>query len=350
MRVLVCGSNHGASYLGALRYLGNHELVGLLARGSARSREAASSFDVPLLTSIDDVVDVDVACVAVGGAAGQEIALALLRRGVAVLREHPVTATALDELLAAADAGGTRVHVSAHFADFAPSSAFVAFATTLRSASAPLLIQVSADAQLLWGILDILATAMGSADFLLEAPVVRSLPADKRLRVATCFGSIAGVPVVLTYGLNLGVEDNGSMGFFGDEVSMDFYRGRLCLVGVEGTVVMHRNGWAQQSAPPPRKELTALYLGNGTAVEIVVPPPSGELEMMERRFRASALAVDRLLAHASGGPAPVSQTPEYLRGLTLAFRHLMTPKFVQFDATPLIRADGASSSDGGGGP
>lgn len=96
IRTLVCGSRFGQFYLEAVKALPEQfELVGLLAKGSERSRQCAARFGVPLYTDAAQLPGgIDLACVVlrsgVMGGGGSELALALLERGISVLQEHPV--------------------------------------------------------------------------------------------------------------------------------------------------------------------------------------------------------------------------------------------------------------------
>jgi NAD-dependent oxidoreductase involved in siderophore biosynthesis len=131
VRVVLCGSNHGSSYVlplladdpefrGALRaddgpFLRDYQatvgalrrdagvhrgpgaprldITALLARGSRRSRQLAADLQVPLATSVASIAETpDLAVVAVPDpSGGGDIALEFLERGVSVLQEHPVS-------------------------------------------------------------------------------------------------------------------------------------------------------------------------------------------------------------------------------------------------------------------
>src|SRR5262245_33378342 len=96
LRVVVCGAVFGQVYLEAFRRREYPlELVGILARGSARAQACARYYDVPVFTNIGEIpADVDAACVVVRsrilGGKGTDLAHALMRRGIHVLQEHPV--------------------------------------------------------------------------------------------------------------------------------------------------------------------------------------------------------------------------------------------------------------------
>ncbi len=75
---------------------GAAELVGLLAQGSARSRELAHAFGIPLYTSPEQITKMpDIACIVVrstvAGGTGTQLARHFLTRGVHVIQEHPST-------------------------------------------------------------------------------------------------------------------------------------------------------------------------------------------------------------------------------------------------------------------
>ena len=95
-KVVVCGTGFGRVYLQALRLAGMpFELVGIMARGSARSRACAAHYDVPLCREVDELPDgTELVCVVVSsrinGGRGAELAQSLMARGVHVMQEHPL--------------------------------------------------------------------------------------------------------------------------------------------------------------------------------------------------------------------------------------------------------------------
>lgn len=93
-RVLIVGAKFGEMYLNAFMQPRRLELVGLLARGSARSRELAHAFGIPLYTSPEQITRMpDIACIVVrstvAGGTGTQLARHFLTRGVHVIQEHP---------------------------------------------------------------------------------------------------------------------------------------------------------------------------------------------------------------------------------------------------------------------
>ena len=86
MRVLVCGSNYGRTYITALaRNPRKYQLAGILAQGSLRSHEVAAVNEVPLYRSTDELPDnLHLACAAMSSAAWPAV-LELIRRGIHVI-------------------------------------------------------------------------------------------------------------------------------------------------------------------------------------------------------------------------------------------------------------------------
>ncbi|WP_036772225.1 Gfo/Idh/MocA family oxidoreductase [Photorhabdus australis] len=100
-RVLIVGSKFGELYLNAfLQPQPDLELAGILAQGSTRSQQLARDFNVPLFCSLDELPDdIDIACVVIRaeviGGKGDQLTQALLTRGISVIQEHPLDASAI---------------------------------------------------------------------------------------------------------------------------------------------------------------------------------------------------------------------------------------------------------------
>ncbi len=90
-RVLIVGAKFGEMYLNAfMQPPEGLELVGLLAQGSARSRELAHAFGIPLYTSPEQITRMpDIACIVVrstvaGSPRHHQPTVALLHSGFVV--------------------------------------------------------------------------------------------------------------------------------------------------------------------------------------------------------------------------------------------------------------------------
>ncbi|WP_340296976.1 bifunctional Gfo/Idh/MocA family oxidoreductase/class I SAM-dependent methyltransferase [Staphylococcus coagulans] len=95
-KCIVCGSRFGQFYIEALKSIPNIKLYGLLASGSERSIDCANHYQIQLYNNVDDLPnDIDFACIAikseVQGGKGNLIAEALLKRGIDVIFEQPLS-------------------------------------------------------------------------------------------------------------------------------------------------------------------------------------------------------------------------------------------------------------------
>lgn len=96
LKVIICGTSFGQFYIEAVQKLNSMiEIVGILARGSERSKKCASYYHIPLYTSIEEIPEnVDIAYIvlrsSVLGGNGTELALQLMEKGINVLQEQPV--------------------------------------------------------------------------------------------------------------------------------------------------------------------------------------------------------------------------------------------------------------------
>lgn len=109
--VVVAGTTFGRKYLEAVEACPGAELVGILGRGSERTKRVAARAGVPLYTDPAELpVSVDVACVAVRadvvGGSGTTLARRLLERGISVLQELPVSESEVASCLRIAAASG----------------------------------------------------------------------------------------------------------------------------------------------------------------------------------------------------------------------------------------------------
>lgn len=95
-KCIVCGSRFGQFYIEALKKMPNINLHGLLASGSERSIDCANHYQIQLYNDVDELPDdIDLACIAikseVQGGKGNLIAESLLKRGIDVIFEQPLS-------------------------------------------------------------------------------------------------------------------------------------------------------------------------------------------------------------------------------------------------------------------
>lgn len=137
VRILICGSTFAQFYITAL--LANpirYQLVGILARGSDRSRQLAARHQLPLFSTVEDIPsDIDLACVVlragVLGGNGTTLTKKLLARGISVLQEQPLHQQEVTECLRCARQHGVRFHVVDHYLQLDNVRRFISAARSL---------------------------------------------------------------------------------------------------------------------------------------------------------------------------------------------------------------------------
>lgn len=306
LNVLVCGANYGAAYLDAMGLRPDRfRLAGLLARGSDRSRKLSDRHGVPLYLAPEQLpAAIDVACAAMGTSAHGTV-LALLRRGIHVLCEHPVGGACAREALAAAAANGVSFHVNGHFADLPAPRAFITRARSLANECESLFVRILAADRSLWGNLDIAGRAL------------RGWPPFRVERV-THLGSFAVVtgwagpmPAVLQLQLSRDSDPmpaDGSPAYVADFcVSLGFSAGILTLSSIAGPVLWNAN-YAQ-----------ARSTGELLWQALEADPLLTAARLYRQRTLANLLAIERLVNHAIEGIVPFEQRAEYLLGLSAAW-------------------------------
>ncbi len=195
-RVVVCGTTFGQFYLAALGE--EFELAGILARGSARSVECAARHGVPLYTDVAELPDdLDLACVVVRsgvlGGPGDELAAALLRRGLDVVQEHPVHHDAVAAGLRLAAEHGRRYLVGDLYVHLPAVRRFVVAARALLAEQPAVYVDAVCSIQVAFPLVHILGAALGGVRPWRIGETIGT--ADGTLRVMT--GAVGGVPMVL---------------------------------------------------------------------------------------------------------------------------------------------------------
>jgi thiazolinyl imide reductase len=305
-RVLVCGSNYGRFYLSAIRGAGSLQLVGILARGSDRSRRIAQRHGVPLYQAPDELPEaVDIACAAMSSSAN-EVVFQLLDRGIHVLWEHPQRARAVQEALARARHRQSRLHINGHFPDLPAPRAFIRRCAQLCLEEPIRFLDVMVSDRVLYAGLDIVARATGHHR--LDEPEVTSRLSSMVMVQAT----LAGAPArfwVQTGGSGDQVLEDGSSDYLLDcRVVAVFGSGVLTLLSLTGPVVWNRNGGTIQK---PDEEMWSSLL------EAVIAA-----QLREQRDQANLAAIKQLVTDISEGIVPPAQRPDYLLGISTAWEQL----------------------------
>ena len=172
LRVLVCGTNYGRIYRAAIQRAPQaFELVGILARGSARSLELSKESGVPLYREVESLPgDIDIACAAMG-TSGEGVVLRLLEHGIHVLCEHPHGPDFMEAAKRTAAQHHACFHVNGHFAGLEAASAFIKHCNLARRFAVPVFLDAMATDRSLYGALDILrrtTTTFEPAEFLVR--------------------------------------------------------------------------------------------------------------------------------------------------------------------------------------
>lgn len=157
------------------------ELVGLLARGSARSRELAHAFGIPLYTSPEQITRMpDIACIVVrstvAGGTGTQLARHFLTRGVHVIQEHPLHPDDISSLQTLAQEQGCCYWVNTFYPHTRAGRTWLRDAQQLRRclAKTPPVVHATTSRQLLYSTLDLLLLALGVDAAAVECDVVGS--------------------------------------------------------------------------------------------------------------------------------------------------------------------------------
>lgn len=320
MRVAVCGTGYGASYLQALwNHPAGLRLAGLVARGSERSQALARQWGVPLWRSSEEVPSgaIDAACVAVGWPAGRELALGFLRRGLPVLAEHPLEPADVEAALAAAREHGTVFQINSHYADLETVQPFLAACAAARQRSRPLFVSAMSNPRALWSCLDLLARALGTLDPL----DLRSLaPAEPPPPLIPLNGTVAGIPLLLQCHRLVSAVDDGTAAWTSHHVVIGFPEGHLILGDNAGPVI-----WV--AAPPSIHQLASpqgpALLAAPAWSHLSPGPPSFGDHFFGIRERANRLALARWADQVRTGRVCPEQSADHLLAVSRSWRAVL---------------------------
>jgi thiazolinyl imide reductase len=311
VRVLVCGTNYGLMYLGAIRLAPRmFELAGILARGSTRSRKVAEESGVPLHQRVESLEgNIDIACAAMG-TSGEEAVLCLLEKGIHVLCEHPHKPDFIDRATRTAAHYGTCFHVNGHFAGLKAASAFIQHANLARRLGAPLFLDAMVTDRSLYGALDILRRVTNTLE-----PYELSIR-DHSLPLVTIKGAVGGVPITFH------IQRSGTKGHTvltdGDpryivdlRLAVGFPQGVLTMLSIAGPVIWNSNIY--RSPTMSRPVWTRIYNKSVTS-----------LDLYGQRVRANLLAVRCLVKSAREHVIPDEQTRGHIMDVSLSWDRITT--------------------------
>ncbi|CAA9432766.1 MAG: Thiazolinyl imide reductase in siderophore biosynthesis gene cluster [uncultured Pseudonocardia sp.] len=336
---VVCGTRFGRVYLEALSAPdAPYRLVGILARGSERSRACAEHYGVPLHTDVDDVPDVAAAFVVVGsglaGGPGAELARGFLDRGVPVLQEHPLHPDELADCIRAARRNRTVHHVDTLFLHVEPVRRFIGAARALLDRQDAVFVEVTCGHQVLQTALDVVVAVLGGIGW---SSFVAHPPEPGPFR--TVAGELAGVPLALRVQHELDPAEPDNHAHVLHRITIGTEGGQLTLVATHGPVVWtpraHMPADVAQQVPMHASGAAHLDLPSG---EVLGPPSAPSYrDVLARlwpdaiRRAATALRVDVEDAGRGGdGGRAHAQHQLALSRLTREVNELLGP-------VPLVR-------------
>ncbi|TAN49680.1 MAG: siderophore-like synthase [Methylococcaceae bacterium] len=304
MKILVCGTNYGSTYIRALA--GGHggaRLAGILSTGSERSLAYARQAQVPHYTGVHEIADggIDIACVAVPGAAGSRLAMALLVKGIHVLCEHPMGAEPAAKALAVAQMHRRLFQINAHFADLpAPQSFYRSLAVAAQPGPA-LHFELAVNLRTLYSGLDLVGRALASLRDMeiIATPWSGDTPElFANLRLA---GPKAHVSLLCQNFAS--AADDGSATLLNHRCSATFAHGNLLLAESNGPVL-----WFPSPVSMPTQHWRNYLPVDLGQVDVAL--------LQQQRDSANLAAILDMMAVIHGQPQQPHQHPEYLQALT----------------------------------
>jgi thiazolinyl reductase component of yersiniabactin synthetase len=305
LNILVCGTNYGRTYIEAIHLGGaRYRLAGILARGSARSKQVARAYGVPLYLCIEGLArDIDLACAAMGASAA-DVVLGLLGRGIHVLSEHPQKPNQLQSALGAAASRGLCFHVNGHFADLEAARAFISRYRQEFAAACPSFFHVTATERSLYAALDILRRVLPSfAPF--QFHLTSRLPPFSVVQ-----GLLNGVPAMFHLqgsAKGLPLPDGSPAYLIDHRIVAGFPSGILTLLSMNGPVVWNAN--PNCVTHPAQPLFTVAHEDRALTTEL----------LCQKRVVANLAAISAVVKNMGERITPPQQEPDYLLEVSRAW-------------------------------
>lgn len=342
LNIVVCGTKFGHMYLSALSSDdAPFKLVGIVAKGSSRSRHYAREYGVPLYTNVDDLPsDVDVACVivrsAIAGGKGTDLSLKLMERGIHVLQEHPLHQGDVSKCLNQSKAKGVCYHINSYYANVEPITDFINYIRKARERQQILFVDAIASFQTAYSLIDILGKALGGFKpygFTDSLKWHSSLAASNKNDVIPfqCIqGIISGIPITIK--LQNYYDPAGFDNYFlvMHRICIGMPVGNLTLVNTHGPVVWSRTffvpGYEQQGEEATPAERKAIFAScrEPSAVSFSDMLAPGISDIAAKHWpKAIRLALNGLIEEIETGSAPFGQSGDYLLDLSDTWGKMM---------------------------
>ncbi|TKI54144.1 methyltransferase [Brevibacillus antibioticus] len=265
LRTVVCGSRFGQFYLEAVKALSEQfELVGLLAKGSERSRQCAERNGIPLYTDVNQLpADIDLACVVlrstVMGGNGTELSIQLLAKGIHVISEEPIHHKDLALCLKHAKQNDVHFMTGDLYVHLPAVRRFIACARTMLAVQPALYIEAACATQVSFPLMHILQEALPSIRPWKISHVIKDEGPFQVL-----IGQLGKIPITLRAHNEVDPDDPDNHLHLLHRVTIGVAGGSLSLTDTHGPVV-----WQ------PRLHVPDLPDIHG---ELTVSPPAHMLE------------------------------------------------------------------------
>ena len=316
MKIIVCGTDWGRNYLLAIRSRRrknpSFDLVGIVARGSSSSRKTAAEFNLPLYNSISDVPAVDMACVAVGGEAGDLIALECLQRGIHVLCEHPRKPDFIAEALRCSKSFRAVFHIHG----FTETKSVRVFLETCKKAGgrkAARFVSAAGNSRSLYSLVDLMGRAFGTLKPFLFNPAPHGPALEHAKSGRQVFrivrGQLAGIPA--TFQSRQSIKDDGWEPV-SHHVIVGFPTGNLVMLEAFGPLI-----WSY------RPLYFRIHGLTGTEPMSIQLTSSLTFERWsDLRIRMLARAIESLCKQVKTGKCPNEQRPYHLMQVSSVWERL----------------------------
>lgn len=240
-QILVCGTRFGKIYLKAIAESKEYELMGILGKGSDRSRLLSKNLNVPMYTDIKEInQNVDAACVVVpnaaGGGNGANIAKSILAKGIPTLLEHPAHEVEIVNCIR--ESGSAAFMLNPFYRYIKPIRDFLEAAQIISKHAHLINASLECAIHVLYDGIDILGCALGGLSTWKLGNVAESYTtsmAGGGNRVIS--GIIGMVPVTFIVNTNVDRNDIDHPLHLYHRIELTFSTGRLCLVNTHGPVI-----------------------------------------------------------------------------------------------------------------
>lgn len=235
----ICLAKRGCSIYVARQ--GEIDEMGILGKGSDRSRLLSKNLNVPMYTDIKEInQNVDAACVVVpnaaGGGNGANIAKSILAKGIPTLLEHPAHEVEIVNCIR--ESGSAAFMLNPFYRYIKPIRDFLEAAQIISKHAHLINASLECAIHVLYDGIDILGCALGGLSTWKLGNVAESYTtsmAGGGNRVIS--GIIGMVPVTFIVNTNVDRNDIDHPLHLYHRIELTFSTGRLCLVNTHGPVI-----------------------------------------------------------------------------------------------------------------